>query len=156
MRPLRVFISYAQEDEEFKDKLITTLASMQRRDVIDAWQDRRIEAGDEWYQAIQDAMNECDLALLLVSMDFLASRFIQDEEIPRLLQLRREKGMRVIPVIIRDCMWDSEPVLKDLQALPKDGEPVITFPEDTGERDKVWTESAKVIERRAKELRPDV
>jgi small GTP-binding protein len=153
---LRIFISYAHKDEAFKDELVDMLASMQRRGIINAWQDRRIEAGDEWYHAIQEAMNECDLALLLVSKNFLASRFIQDEEVPRLLQRRKEEGMRVIPIIIRPCIWSSEPILKDLQALPQDGKAVITFPEKTGERDQVWMEIAKEIERRAKALQSDV
>ena len=156
MKPLKIFISYAHKDEAFKDELVVMLASMQRRGIIDAWQDRRIEAGDEWYQAIQEAMTECDLALLLVSKNFLSSRFIQDEEIPRFLQRRKKEGMRVIPIIIRPCMWSSEPVLKDLQALPQDGKAVIAFPEETGERDQVWTEIAKVIESQAQALQSDV
>jgi hypothetical protein len=151
----KVFISYAHEDEEFKDKLIKMLAGLQRRSVIDLWQDRLIEPGDEWYRAIQDAMNTCDLALLLVSDDFIASRFIQEEEVPDLLGRRKEEGMRVIPVIIRDCLWRSEPVLGDLQALPTDGKAVITFREENGERDKVWTKIAKEIERQAEVLRSD-
>ncbi|MCZ6677459.1 MAG: toll/interleukin-1 receptor domain-containing protein, partial [Candidatus Poribacteria bacterium] len=156
MKPLKIFISYAHKDEAFKDDLVLMVDSMQRQGIIDAWQDRRIEAGDEWYQAIQGAMNECDLALLFVSKHFLASRFIQDKEITRLLQRRKEEGMRVIPIIIRPCMWMSEPVLKDLQALPQDGKPVITFSEENGERDLVWVEIAEEIERQAKALRSDV
>ncbi len=155
-RPLKVFISYAHKDEAFKDELVVMLVSMQRQGIIDAWQDRRIEPGDEWYQAIQKAMNECDLALLLVSKYFLASRFINDEEVPKLLQRRKEVGMRVIPIIISPCMWSSEPVLKDLQALPRDGKAVITFSEETGERDQAWTDIAKAIEKFAKELQSDV
>jgi hypothetical protein len=116
----------------------------------DAWQDRRIEAGDEWYQSIHDAMNDCDLALLLVSPDYLASRFIQEEEQPKLLQRRQEMRLRVIPLIVRPCTWTSEPVLKDLQALPEDGKAVITFLQATGERDQVWADIATVIEERAK------
>jgi small GTP-binding protein len=151
-RPLKLFISYSHKDEEFKDKLVTMLAGLQRRGVVDVWQDRRIEAGDEWYQAIQDAMNECDMALLLVSDDFIASRFIQEEELTRLLQRRQEEGLRVVPIIVRPCPWQSEPVLKDLQALPKDGKPVITFSKGTGARDRVWTAIAQAIEARAKKM----
>jgi hypothetical protein len=46
--------------------------------------------------------------------------------------------------------WQSEPVLKDLQALPKDGKAVITFSKDNGNRDQVWADIATVIEKRAK------
>jgi len=147
---LKVFISYSHKDEEFKDELVTMLAGLQRRGIIDAWQDRRIEEGDEWYQDIQDAMNDCDLAILLVSANFIASRFIQDEELPKLLEHHIDEGMRVVPVIVKPCLWQSEPVIKDLQVLPRDGKPVITFSKDNGERDQVWADIAKVIEKRAK------
>ncbi|MEM7063477.1 MAG: COR domain-containing protein [Cyanobacteria bacterium P01_B01_bin.77] len=150
MKTPKVFISYAHKDEHFKDELVTTLASMQRRNIIDAWQDRRIEPGKEWYQAIQTAMGECDIAVLLVSRAFLASRFINEEEIPRLLQRRRDEGMRVIPIIVRPCTWISEPVLKDLQALPRDNKAVITFAEENGDRDQAWTDIAEAIETIAK------
>ena len=153
-KPLKIFISYSHKDEGFKDELALMLESMQRRGIIDAWQDRRIEAGDEWYQAIQTAMNDCNIALLLVSKDFLASSFIRNEEIPHLLQRRKKEGMRLIPIIIRPCLWSSEPILKGLQALPKDGKAVISFPEDNGERDQAWADIAKVIERHALALRP--
>lgn len=148
--PLKVFISYSHKDEEFKDELVTMLASLQRRGIVDAWQDRRIEEGDEWYQKIQDAMNDSDLAILLVSANFLASRFIQDEELPKLFKRRIEGGMRVVPIIVKQCMWQSEPVIKDIQVMPRDGKPVITFSKDNGDRDQVWTDIAKAIEKRAK------
>jgi hypothetical protein len=148
--PLKIFISYSHRDEMFKDELVTMLAGLQRRGIVDAWQDRRIEAGDEWYKSIHDAMNDCDLAVLLVSADYLASRFIQVEEQPKLLERRREMQLRVIPIIVRPCTWQSEPVLKDLQAMPRDGKAVITFLKETGDRDQVWTDIATDIEKRAK------
>jgi hypothetical protein len=145
----KIFISYSHQDEKFKDELVKMLTGMQRRGVIDAWQDRRIEPGEEWFKAIKQAINECDLALLLVSADFIASRFINDEELPDLLKRREQEGMTVIPIIVRDCLWQSEPVLKDLQALPRDGKAVITFSEATGDRDRVWREIAQAIEKLA-------
>ena len=45
--PPKVFISYSHKDEKFKDELVKMLAGLQRRRVIDAWQDRRIEPGEE-------------------------------------------------------------------------------------------------------------
>ena len=148
---LKIFISYSHKDEIFKDELVTMLAGLQRRGIVDAWQDRQIEAGDEWNKSIQDAMNDCDLALLLVSPDYIASHFIQGEEQPKLLQRRKEMQLRVIPIIVRPCLWQNEPVLKDLQALPKDGKAVTTFSNVQGERDQVWMDIATVIEKRAKE-----
>jgi len=150
MTALKIFISYSHKDEEFKDDLVTMLEGLRRQGVISPWQDRCIEEGDEWYQEIQDAMNECDLAILLVSKHFIASRFIQDEELPLLLQRRSDLGLRVVPIIVRPCKWSSEPALSKLQALPKDGKAVITFSKENGDSDQVWTDIATAIEKRAK------
>ncbi len=94
---LRLFISYSHKDEALKDELVTMLAGLQRRGVIDAWEDRQIQPGEEWNQAIQDALSRCDLALLLVSPDYLASRFIQEEEQPKLLGRRDRRPRRDRP-----------------------------------------------------------
>jgi len=147
----KIFISYSHQDEKFKNELVKMLAGLQRRGVIDAWQDRLIQPGEEWFKAIKQALNECDMALLLISSDFIASRFINDEELPDLLKRREKEGMIIIPIIVRNCLWQSEPVLKDLQALPTDGKAVITFSEATGDRDKIWMEIAQAIEKRAGE-----
>lgn len=144
--PPIVFISYSHKDEAFKDELVIMLSSLQRRGIIDAWQDRCIEPGSEWLRSIQMAMNECQIALLLVSSDFLASPFITGNELPELFQKRKTSGMRAIPIIVRDCLWQSEPVLQDLQALPKDGKPIISFSKESGDRDHAWTDVAKAIE----------
>lgn len=149
--PLKVFISYSHKDEPFKTDLLTVLDPLVRRGVLKIWHDRMIEEGDEWRREIEAAMRECDMALLFVSKNFLASPFIQDDELPPLLQRRKEEGLRVVPIIIGPCMWQVEPVLRDLQAVPKDGKPVITFKKNTGARDRVWADIAAVIERRAKE-----
>ena len=148
--PMKVFISYSRKDESFKNELVTMLAGLQRRGIVDTWEDRRISLGDDWYKSIQDAMGDCDLALLLVSPDYIASRFIQEEEQPKLLQRRKEMQTRVIPIIVRPCAWESEPVLKDLQALPKNGKAVIKFSKASGARDEVWKDIANAIEERAR------
>ncbi|MGD1853215.1 MAG: COR domain-containing protein [Leptolyngbyaceae cyanobacterium] len=146
----KIFISYAHEDEPFKNKLDKMMAGMKRREVIETWQDRLIEPGDDWYESIQVAMDDADIALLLISDDFIESRFINETEVPKLLERRQAEGMRVIPIIVRPCLWTSEPILKKLQALPKDGNPVITFDRDNGARDQAWTDIAKAIEKIAK------
>lgn len=148
--PRRLFISYSHRDEKFKDELVTMLAGLKRRGVVDDWQDGRIEAGDDWFQSIHDAMEACDLALLLVSPDYLASRFIQEREQPRLLRRRQEMSLRVIPIIIRPCPWASEPALQGIQVLPEKGKPIVRFPKASGARDQAWADIAVVIEQRAR------
>lgn len=149
--PLKVFISYARKDEPFKDDLLAVLSPLEGRGVLKVWHDRMIDEGDEWRREIEAAMRECDMALLFVSKNFLASPFIRGHELPPLLQRRKEEGLRVVPIIISPCVWQGEPVLSDLQALPKDAKPVIKFPKANGARDQVWVDIADAIESRAKE-----
>lgn len=44
-----VFISYSHKDEEWKDRLVTHLSVLERAGLLDVWDDRRIEAGADWY-----------------------------------------------------------------------------------------------------------
>jgi hypothetical protein len=148
----KLFISYSHKDEGFKDELITMLSGLQRQGVIDTWQDRLIKPGAEWFNEIHTAMEECNMAVLLVSPDFIASRFIQEKELVHLFQRRVEEGLRVIPIIVRPCLWESEPAIQRLQVLPKNAKPVISFSGDNGDRDQVWMDISKAIENLAKSL----
>jgi hypothetical protein len=147
----KIFISYSHKAEKYKEELVKMLTPLQDQHVITIWQDREIVPGDEWYDSIQNAMNECDLALLLVSGDFLASPFIRDKELSRLLKRRKDEGLRIVPIIVSECLWQTVPILKDLQALPKNGKPVVSFT-GPGKRDKVWTDIGKAIEGIVKNL----
>ena len=88
------------------------------------WDDRRIQAGDDWFKEIQDAMERASIVVLLVSTDFLASEFIRHEEVPPLLERRRKSGLRVIPVFVGPSNWQEIPWLSAIQGRPKDGRPL--------------------------------
>ena len=102
-----VFISYSHRDEDWKDRLVVQLGVLQREGFLDLWDDRRISAGAEWSAEIQTAMDTASVAVLMISADFLNSSFILGEELPRLLQHRAQKGMRIVPIIIRPCAWEA-------------------------------------------------
>jgi formylglycine-generating enzyme required for sulfatase activity len=142
---LKVFISYAHEDRAFKDTLRKHLAGLVRRKVMEVWADHHIDGGEDWKQAISKAMDDCDMALLLVSPDFLNSDFIHSEELSRLLARRERDRIRVVPIIVRPCRWQSEEIGR-LQALPPDGRPIVSFPQDNGERDQAWTDIVVKLE----------
>ena len=123
-RQATIFISYSHKDEAWKDRLMTHLGVLQSQGLVQLWDDRRIGAGDEWYAAIQEAMSRASVAVLLISADFLTSKFILGEEVPRLLVRRDQEGVRVIPLIVRPCVWQAVPWLRRLQARPVDGKPL--------------------------------
>lgn len=116
-----VFISYSHKDEEWKNRLETHLRVLEMQEIFNVWEDRQIEAGDDWYPEIENAINNATIAILMISANFLSSKFIVGEEVPKLLERREKEGIRVIPVIVKPCTWTRVSWLSKIQARPKDG-----------------------------------
>jgi hypothetical protein len=135
MKHPTVFISYSHKDEEWKDRLVTQLGVLQQQGYLDVWNDRRIEAGTDWFKEIEDAIHVANVAILMVSANFLNSNFILEEEVPRLLQRREKEGLRIFPVIVKPCDWQAVDWLARIQARPKDGRPLSAGKEHQIEED---------------------
>jgi len=118
----RVFISYSHKDETWKNLLVKHLEVLNEH--LDVWEDRRIQVGGNWYDEIKGAINNADAAVLLISADFLTSRFILEEEVPKLFKRREKEEMAVFPLIIGHCAWKQLGWLSSIQARPKDGLPL--------------------------------
>ena len=72
---IEVFYSYAHKDEKLRNKLETQLSHLRQQGHIAHWYDRKIGAGKEWANEIDEHLNTADIILLLVSPDFLASEY---------------------------------------------------------------------------------
>ncbi|AGI24361.1 hypothetical protein H681_12455 [Pseudomonas sp. ATCC 13867] len=59
---------------------------LKRQGVIETWHDRRIGAGQEIDQVIDEHINSDEIILLQVSPDFLASDYCYDIEMTRATQ----------------------------------------------------------------------
>src|SRR5215469_11139240 len=125
MPRLNLFVSYAHEDEEFREKLDAQLSQLLRSGV-DEWHDQQIVGGADWAGQIDEQLNSADIIVLLVSADFLASKYCYAVEMARALERHQRGEARVVPVILRPCDWQSSP-LNVLQVLPKDGKPVVDW-----------------------------
>ncbi len=119
-----VFISYTHNDEDWKDRLMPHLEMLELAGKLDVWDDRKIDAGETWYPEITDAMNRAKVAVLLISAEFLASKFCVKEEVPHLLDRRRNEGLVVIPVLLKPCAFETIDWLHPIQMLPRDGKSV--------------------------------
>jgi tetratricopeptide (TPR) repeat protein len=132
--PLRIFISYSHDDKRHKKKLLDHLSVLVEFSNIDPWTDDRIAPGAKWREEIEQAMASCDVALLLVSASFLASKFIKEAEIPALWKRQADARRIVVPVILSDCAWKYHPALEPLSALPADGKPITEYAGNKRER----------------------
>ena len=123
--------------------LVTHLGVLERQKLLQTWDDRRIKAGDEWFEEIEKEMTTAQVAVLLISANSLTSDFILHTEVPSLLERRESEGMIVFPVIVKPCLWEEVPWLARLQARPKDGKPLSSFP--SSRRDAELAKIAKEI-----------
>jgi TIR domain-containing protein/uncharacterized protein DUF4062 len=109
--PPIIFICYARSDNDgsdpsrrWLDRVLDHLAPLGLDDQASLWSDKEVDAGDDWHARIQDAIELAKVALLLVSPAFLKSEYIRSSELPVLLRNAKDRGLVVIPVILRPCM----------------------------------------------------
>ena len=141
-RQAKLFISYSHRDERYLKRLEIHLASLRREGVIAEWNDLMIVPGEQWRMTIGDRLESADCVLLLVTPDFIASDYCYSVEMGRALERHREGRALVLPVIVRPADWQHTP-LGELQALPKDGRPIVEW----ADKDRAWLEVTSGLRR---------
>ncbi|MEM9885389.1 MAG: TIR domain-containing protein [Bacteroidota bacterium] len=141
-QPVQVFISYAHKDEDFKDQLNRRLKYFERNEIIKVWDDRDILPGQDWHGEISEALENADIALFLISPDFIYSDYIDSNEVKRAMELHDEKSLVLIPLMIRPSNL-SRTVLGRFQAIPKGAKPITSW-DDT---DSAWLNVENQLEK---------
>ena len=110
--PPRIFICYAHADNEspdpskrWCDRLLEMLEPLELQGMAATWSDKRIEPGADWHQSIQDTLEQVWAAVLLVSPAFLRSKYIRNSEVPVLLKQAKERGVVILPIVLRPCLY---------------------------------------------------
>jgi hypothetical protein len=137
----KIFICYSHKDKKFKDEICDFLKHYEAQ--FEEWNDRKIEAGSEWKKEIEESLNSCDAAILIISNDFLISKFIKEIELPTLLRRREVDNINIFPFILKHCNWKDIIKLQKIQAKPTDGNPFNAFKRP--QKDKILTDFSKEI-----------
>jgi hypothetical protein len=96
----KVFVSYSHKDKKALGELKPFLKPLERDGVLSAWDDTRIAGGADWQQEIDQALGDAKVAVLLISQDFLASDFIIEKELPRILEREAKGQLTILPVFL--------------------------------------------------------
>ena len=107
--PARIFVSYAHEDEPWRQALFAQALALPDGIQV-AWTDDRIQPGSDWDDSISEALRDATVAVLLVSRHFLKSLHLARKELPALLDKRRADGPKLlwIPIGRPDDLGDHE------------------------------------------------
>ena len=147
---VEIFYSYAHEDRQLTERLENHLKFLQRQGLITQWSDRLIQPGTDWNREINDSLDRASIILLLLSEYFLKSDYIDGIEMKRAFERASGDAVRVIPVILRECLWREDRRLSALEVLPRNRRPVAGW----RDRAKAFAEVAAGIKGVAQDLVP--
>ncbi len=107
VKKLNIFISYSHSDKRWLERLNKHLKVLSNySDSIECWEDTKLRGGDKWREEITAAIKKANVAILLVSTDFLASDFISSDELPSILRKAQEEGTCVLPLLVAPCEFE--------------------------------------------------
>src|SRR3954466_13740367 len=140
----KAFISYSHADKAWLHRLKQHLKPLVREGQLDCWDDTHIRPGDDWKQEIENALDTAQVAVLLISADFFASDFIDENELPPLLDAAKAKGVRILPVILSASRFARNPALARFQTVNPPDQPLNEMP--PADQEKVLDRLAQTIE----------
>ena len=139
----QVFISYSHKDKGWLEKLQTHLTPLQRDGTISVWADTAIKPGQIWKEEIEKALARAKVAVLLVSPEFLASKFIYENELPPLLEANATEGLTILWIPVRPSHY-TRTVIADYQAAHDPAKPLSGM--SRTKQDGALVETVKKIE----------
>ena len=138
-----VFISYSHKDLKWLESLQTHLKPYVRGANLAVWDDTKIASGSLWREEINRALAAADVAVLLVSPNFLASDFITTSELPPLLQSAKERGLTILWVPLFPSSYNKTEI-GGYQAVVDPKRPIGTMKK--ADQDEAWIKVCEKIE----------
>ena len=110
-----MFVSYSHIDAVWLTLLRTHLEPYVRDRSLNVWSDEAIGPGKRWLEEIKEGLASASVAVLLVSPQFLASRFIAEHALPPILQAAQQDGLTIVWIPVRHSSYEQTPI-RDFQA----------------------------------------
>ncbi len=114
---VRVFVSYAHDDERQLKRLDAILDVLEQQHGLTSWLDTRLIAGAEWDEEIRRRLEEMDIFLFIASAASLVRPYIRDPELRRARERHAKREVEIVTVKLEPCASDEDPFLGKLQRL---------------------------------------
>lgn len=101
-----VFISYSRRDVEFKDDLSLFLKTTFEGSGHEVWDCGDLDIG-KWDDQIQSKLEESDLVIFMLSINFFASKYIIENELIPVLKAAEEGKKKIMCLIVKSFPWDT-------------------------------------------------
>lgn len=122
---MKIFVSYSHADADWLKRLQIHLKPLERAGLIEWWDDTQILSGMVWRDEIEKALAIAKIGVLLVSADFIASDFIADHELPKLLAAAQDRGLTILSLIVGPSQFGHMSELSRFQAVNDPAQPLI-------------------------------
>ena len=137
--PVRVFVSYARDDERQLKRLDLMLDVLEQQHELTSWQDTRLIAGDEWDKEIRSRLEDMDIFLFIASQTSLVRPYIKDPELRRAQERHTAGEVETVVVKLEPCASDEDPFLGKLQRLA----PRYSSIAEVSPKSKAWEQVRK-------------
>lgn len=132
---------YAHADQDLMQGLKKHLQPLEKRGDVAIWHAGEIFPGQNWDKTIKDQINSSDIILLIISINFLNSEYIEKEELKAAYSRHEEGQAIIVPIIAKPCIWDADIRIGALQVLPQGARPISSW-EDI---DEAWVSVVRGI-----------
>ncbi|HTK18222.1 MAG TPA: TIR domain-containing protein [Mucilaginibacter sp.] len=119
-----IFINYSHRDTEYRDEIEVSLNVLKQLAYkFEFWSDTKLEGGDVWRKEIEAAIDRASIAINIVSRYYMASKFINEVELPAILKKAKNEGTLVLTVVARKCLFTEGP-LGEFQSINEPNNPI--------------------------------
>lgn len=116
----KIFICNSPKDHEWMKLVKKQLAVLASQNILYTWDETEIDAGQTRFEIIKKNIKSTDLAIFLITADFLASKSITKNIITPFLERRKKNEVIIYPILVKPCYWEKVPWISKMQTLPRD------------------------------------
>ncbi|MCQ3930197.1 MAG: hypothetical protein DPW16_07030 [Chloroflexi bacterium] len=140
MSKIKIFVSYSHEDMDQMQDIMGFIKKPVEVAGGEFWIDKNIQWGMDWNAEINLQLQLADIALMMISQSFLNSDYIMQKETPTFLLRRRDEGLIILPVLLKQCLWQDHEWLQSTQIIPNSGRYI-----KRGNKEAIYSEIASAL-----------